>query len=83
MQRQQHNAAPARRDQANALNPIQPEGIDTNDPNDAFVLAMALVGETDYLVIGDRCAATEQYRSHAHRHADGLLCQDDATLDAD
>ncbi len=37
-----------------------PEGIDTNDPNDAFLLAMALTGEADYLVTGDRRAGLLQ-----------------------
>ena len=37
----------------NALPPL-PDGIDVADPNDAFLLAMALVGEADYLVTGDR-----------------------------
>ena len=30
------------------------DGIDADDPNDAFLLAMALAGEADYLIIGDR-----------------------------
>jgi putative PIN family toxin of toxin-antitoxin system len=34
--------------------PPLPEGVDTTDPNDAFLLAMALGGEADYLVTGDR-----------------------------
>jgi putative PIN family toxin of toxin-antitoxin system len=33
-----------------------PDGLETIDPNDAFVLAMALSGEADYLVTGDRRA---------------------------
>ncbi|EQD56144.1 Nucleotide binding protein, PINc domain protein [mine drainage metagenome] len=36
-----------------ALPPL-PEGVEANDPNDAFLLAMALAGEADYLVTGDR-----------------------------
>ncbi|AAF85591.1 putative toxin-antitoxin system toxin component, PIN family [Xylella fastidiosa] len=35
-----------------ALPPL-PEGIKVNDPNDAFLLAMALEGQADYLVTGD------------------------------
>lgn len=33
--------------------PPLPDGIDVSDPNDAFLLAMALTGEADYLVTGD------------------------------
>jgi predicted nucleic acid-binding protein len=36
--------------------PPLPDGIDANDPNDVFLLAMALGGEADYLVTGDRRA---------------------------
>lgn len=32
----------------------QPESVDANDPNDAFLLAMVLGSEVDYLVTGDR-----------------------------
>ncbi len=41
------------------LSPL-PDGIDASDPNDAFLLAMALDGETDYLVTGDRRAGLLQ-----------------------
>ena len=34
--------------------PPLPDGIDAGNPNDAFLLAMALTGEADYLVTGDR-----------------------------
>jgi putative PIN family toxin of toxin-antitoxin system len=34
--------------------PRLPAGIETNDPDDAFLLAMAPAGEADYLVTGDR-----------------------------
>lgn len=34
--------------------PSLPEDIDLNDPNDAFLLAMALASDADYLVTGDR-----------------------------
>ena len=37
----------------NAL-PSLPEGVEASDPNDAFLLAMALAGDADYLVTGDR-----------------------------
>ena len=38
-----------------ALPPL-PEGISANDPDDDFLLSMALVGEADCLVTGDRRA---------------------------
>lgn len=40
--------------------PPLPSGIDANDPNDAFLLAMAMAGEADYLVTGDRRAGLLQ-----------------------
>jgi putative PIN family toxin of toxin-antitoxin system len=40
--------------------PPLPDDIDVSDPNDAFLLAMALTGETDYLVTGDRRAGLLQ-----------------------
>lgn len=42
-----------------ALPPL-PEGVEANDPNDVFLLAMALAGEADYLVTGDRRAGLLQ-----------------------
>ena len=39
----------------NHLLPL-PEGVSVSDPNDAFLLAMAMAGEADYLVTGDRRA---------------------------
>ena len=42
------------------LLPLLPDGIEANDPNDAFLLAMALGGEADYLVTGDRRAGLLQ-----------------------
>ena len=36
--------------------PNLPEGITLNDPNDAFLFTMALTGEANYLVTGDRRA---------------------------
>jgi uncharacterized protein len=33
--------------------PPLPDGMDLNDPNDTFLLAMALASEADYLVTGD------------------------------
>ncbi|MDR2188908.1 MAG: putative toxin-antitoxin system toxin component, PIN family [Azonexus sp.] len=40
--------------------PALPEGVEVNDPNDAFLLAMALAGEADYLVTGDHRAGMLQ-----------------------
>ena len=40
--------------------PLVPHGMDLNDPNDAFLLAMALAGEADYLVTGVRRAGLLQ-----------------------
>lgn len=34
--------------------PSLPESIDVNDPNDAFLFSMAMIGVADYLVTGDR-----------------------------
>jgi putative PIN family toxin of toxin-antitoxin system len=47
------------------LLPPLPEGVEANDPNDAFLLAMALAGEADYLVTGDRRAGLLQRGSIA------------------
>lgn len=43
--------------------PPLPDGVGTTDPNDAFLLAMALGGEADYLVAGDRRAGLQQQGS--------------------
>ena len=40
--------------------PTLPEGVEATDPNDVFLLAMALEGEADYLVTGDRRAGLLQ-----------------------
>jgi len=40
--------------------PPLPEGIEANDPNDGFLLAMAVASEADYLVTGDRRAGLLQ-----------------------
>jgi len=37
-----------------------PNGIEVSDPNDAFLVAMALASEADYLVTGDRRAGLLQ-----------------------
>ena len=42
-----------------ALPPL-PRDIEANDPNDEFLLAMALASEADYLVTGDRRAGLLQ-----------------------
>ena len=43
--------------------PPLPEGIEINDPDDVFLLAMALAGDADYLVTGDHRAGLLQRRS--------------------
>ena len=40
-----------------------PDGLDLNDPNDLFLLSMALASEADYLVTGDRRAGLLQLGS--------------------
>lgn len=40
--------------------PHAPNGIEISDPNDAFLLALSLTGEADYLVTGDRRAGMLQ-----------------------
>jgi len=40
--------------------PPMPMSTEVNDPNDAFLLAMALTGEADYLVTGDHRAGLLQ-----------------------
>jgi uncharacterized protein len=40
--------------------PLLPRGMDSNDPNDTFSIAMALASEADYLVTGDRRAGLLQ-----------------------
>lgn len=40
--------------------PGLPDSIEVRDPNDAFLLAIALAGEADYLVTGDRRAGLLQ-----------------------
>ena len=42
------------------LSPL-PQNLDLNDANDAFLIAMALAGEADYLVTGDRRAGLLQH----------------------
>ena len=43
----------------NTLPPL-PKGIEADDPNDTFLLAMSLAGDADYLVTGDRRAGLLQ-----------------------
>ncbi len=40
--------------------PPPPDDMDLNDPDDAFLLSMALASEADYLVTGDRRASLLQ-----------------------
>lgn len=40
--------------------PALPQGIEASDPDDEFLLAMALAGEVDYMVTGDRRAGLLQ-----------------------
>ena len=40
--------------------PPPSDGMDLSDPNDVFLLSMALAGEADYLVAGDRRAGLLQ-----------------------
>jgi predicted nucleic acid-binding protein len=46
--------------------PNLPEGVEVNDPNDAFLFMMALTGVADYLVTGDRRAGLLQLSSASH-----------------
>ena len=46
--------------------PNLPEGIELNDPNDAFLFTMALASEANYLVTGDRRAGLLQRGSAGH-----------------
>jgi hypothetical protein len=48
------------------LLPNLPQGVEVNDPNDAFLFTMALAGEADYLVTGDRRAGLLQLGSAGH-----------------
>jgi putative PIN family toxin of toxin-antitoxin system len=45
--------------------PALPEGITVADPDDGYLLAMALASEADYLVTGDRRAGLLQMQSAA------------------
>lgn len=48
--------------------PPLPEGIQINDPHDAFLLSMALAGETDYLVTGDHRSGLLEQNSLGRTH---------------
>ncbi|MEL5848143.1 MAG: putative toxin-antitoxin system toxin component, PIN family [Candidatus Igneacidithiobacillus chanchocoensis] len=50
-----------------ALPPL-PAGVEADDPDDNFLLAMALAGGVDYLVTGDRHAGLLQRRSIGRAH---------------
>lgn len=43
--------------------PSLPKGINVNDPNDAFLFSMAMIGDADYLVTGDRHSGLLQHSS--------------------
>lgn len=43
--------------------PSLPSAIETSDPDDAFLIAMALASDADYLVTGDRRAGLLQFGS--------------------
>lgn len=43
--------------------PPLPVGVEADDPDDNFLLAMALTGDADYLVTGDRHAGLLQRRT--------------------
>lgn len=43
--------------------PALPAGVTASDPDDAYLLAMALASEADYLVTGDRRAGLLQMQS--------------------
>lgn len=43
--------------------PNLPDGVEVKDPNDVFLFTMALAGEADYLVTGDRRAGLLQLSS--------------------
>ncbi|VVE85704.1 hypothetical protein PSP31121_05367 [Pandoraea sputorum] len=51
----------------NTLPPL-PNGIDADDPNDAFRLARSLAGKADYLVTGERRAGLLQRSSVGRTH---------------
>lgn len=46
--------------------PPLPKSIEIEDPNDAFLLAMALAGEANYLVTGDRRSGLLKNKSACH-----------------
>ncbi|MFV0680717.1 putative toxin-antitoxin system toxin component, PIN family [Ottowia sp.] len=58
--------------------PALPEGVSAADPADEFLLAMALEGEADYLVTGDRRAGLLQRGSvgRARIVTPTVFCQD-------
>jgi len=43
--------------------PPLPDTLRINDPDDAFLVALALAGKADYLVTGDRRAGLLEYRN--------------------
>ncbi len=55
-----------------ALPPL-PEGIEANDPNDAFLLVMALAGKADCLITGDRRSGLLQRGGVGRYAAEGAI----------
>jgi len=53
-----------------------PSDIEADDPNDAFLLAMSLAGDVDYLVTGDRRAGLLQRGSFGRTRivTPGVFC---------
>lgn len=53
-----------------------PSDIEADDPNDAFLLAMSLAGDVDYLVTGDRRAGLLQRRNFGRTRivTPGIFC---------
>ncbi|MCU6499069.1 putative toxin-antitoxin system toxin component, PIN family [Rugamonas sp. A1-17] len=53
-----------------------PSDVEADDPNDAFLLAMSLAGDVDYLVTGDRRAGLLQRGNFGRTHivTPGIFC---------
>ena len=47
--------------------PVLPDSMGLNDPNDVFLLSMALAGQADYLVTGDRRSGSRRSREAGGR----------------
>jgi uncharacterized protein len=68
--KQPHQAGAALNKRAIALDRLA-TGVEADDPNDAFLLCMALSGEANHLVTGDRRTGLleKQRWSHTNCHA--------------